>query len=121
MAKLSEIERTDRPQKRKHRRFDLRYPVHVKFALKNSVSELQAISDNISIGGVLLQTEAKIPQHCDVSFTMTVKGHRVIGPTKIVGEGQVVRVEPHHSGMGFAVAVQCKRPISKLKDYFQAQ
>jgi hypothetical protein len=48
---------------------------------------------------------------------MTVRGHHVIGPTQIVGEGEVVRVEPHSSGAGFAIAVECKRPIAELKGY----
>jgi hypothetical protein len=119
MGKLSHMDLPPRPQERKYRRFDLRYPVNLKFAQGNSVSEMRAVSNNISVGGVLLEAESRIPQHCDVSFTLTVKGHHIVGPTKIVGEGQVVRVEPHRSGAGFAIALRCKRPISKLEDYFR--
>jgi PilZ domain len=119
MSKLSDIGRAHRPQQRKHRRFELRYPVNVKFAQGNSVSEMRAVSNDISVGGLLLEAESRIPQHCDVSFTVMVKGHHVVGPTKIVGEGQVVRVEPHRSGAGFAIALRCERPISKLEDYFR--
>lgn len=119
MSKLSDIGAAHRPQQRKHRRFELRYPVNVKFAQGSSVSEMRAVSNDISVGGLLLEAESRIPQNCDVSFTVMVKGHHVVGPTKIVGEGQVVRVEPHRSGAGFAIALRCERPISKLEDYFR--
>jgi c-di-GMP-binding flagellar brake protein YcgR len=107
-------------QKRQYRRFSLRYPVNVKFDLGNSVSELQAISNNISLGGVLLEADSAIPQRCNVSFIITVRGHDIIGRTQIVGEGEVVRVEPNRSGVGFAIAVKCKHPISELQGHPQA-
>lgn len=104
-------------QKRRYRRFSLRYPVKVKFGRGKTVSELRTMSNNISLGGVLLEAESALPPHCDVSFTMTVREHHVIGSTQIAGEGEVVRVEPHSSGAGFAIAVECKRPIAQLKGY----
>jgi c-di-GMP-binding flagellar brake protein YcgR len=107
-------------QKRRYRRFSLRYPVNVKFGLGKTVSEIRAISTNISLGGVLLLADSAIPQHCDVSFTVIVRDHEIIGSTQIMGEGEVIRVEPHSSGAGFAIAVACKRPISKLQDYLPA-
>ncbi len=121
MGKLKDTDRPPHPRERKHRRFDLRYPVDVRFALGNSISEIRAVSNNISVGGVLLEAEAKIPQHCDVSFTMTVLGHHIIGPTQITGEGHVVRIEPHRSGAGFAIAVRCKHPLSKLEEFVPAR
>lgn len=117
MAELSHIGERPNPQERRHRRFSLRYPVNVKFDLGNSVSELRAISNNLSIGGILLEADSPIPQHCDVSFIVTVRGNNIIGPTQIVGEGEVVRVEQHRSGAGFAIAVKCRRPISQLQGY----
>jgi hypothetical protein len=69
---------------------------------------------------VLLETDSSIPQHCDVSFIITVRQHHIVGPIQLVGEGEVVRVEPHLSGAGFAIAVKCKRPISQLEDYLPA-
>jgi hypothetical protein len=120
MAELSHIGKRPNPQERRHRRFSLRYPVNVKFDLGNSVSELRAISNNLSIGGILLEADSPIPQHCDVSFIVTVRGNHIIGPTQIVGEGEVVRVEKHRSGAGFAIAVKCRRPISQLQGYLPA-
>ena len=51
---------------------------------------------------------------------MTVQEHHIVGSTQIVGEGEVVRVEPLQSGAGFAIAVRCKRPISQLEDFLPA-
>ena len=105
------------PQRRKYRRFSLRYPVHVLFRSGDSVSELRAVNNNVSLGGVLLETATLIPEHCQVSFTLTVQKDHIVGPVQLTGEGEVVRVEPHTSGSGFAIAVKCQRPLAKLQDY----
>ena len=120
MGKPNDISRPPYQPERQHRRFSIRYPVQVKFPSGDVLPGIHAVSNNISIGGVLLETDAPLPQHCDVSFVVTVQEHRVVGPIQIVGEGEVVRVEPHQSGSGFAIAVRCTRPISKLEDYLPA-
>ncbi len=48
---------------------------------------------------------------------MAVPEHHIVGAVQLVGEGEVVRVESHQSGIGFAIAVKCRRPLSKLEDY----
>jgi hypothetical protein len=100
---------------RKHPRFKLRYPVHVKFRSGSLAGELDAISKNVSVGGVLLEAESPIPQHCEVTFLMKVHGEHIVRPIQLAGEGEVVRVEPVESGEGFAIAVQCRRPITELR------
>ena len=56
MGKLSDIVRLpDRPEQRKHRRFSVSYPVHVKFHLEDLASELQAVTKDVSIGGLLIE------------------------------------------------------------------
>jgi hypothetical protein len=67
MAELTRGGGGSHPQKRQYRRFTVHYPVNVKFDLGTSVSELRAFSNNISLGGVLLQSDSAIPTHCDVS------------------------------------------------------
>ena len=119
MGRSNDIGRPYQPE-RKHRRFSIRYPVQVRFPLGNAISGLQAVSNNVSLGGVLLEADSPIPQHCDVSFIMTVREHHVVGPIQLIGEGEVVRVERHLSGAGFAIAVRCNRPISQLEDYLPA-
>jgi hypothetical protein len=120
MGKPNDISRPPYQPERQHRRFSIRYPVQVRFPLGNSISGLQAVSNNVSLGGVLLEADSPIPQHCDVSFIMTVREHHVVGPIQLIGEGEVVRVERHLSGAGFAIAVRCNRPISQLEDYLPA-
>ena len=104
-------------QERKYRRFSVRLPVHVMFNVAGSVSELQGISDNVSLGGILLEAATPIPEHCDVTFTIAVPEHHVVGAVQLAGEGEVVRVESHQSGTGFAIAVKCRRSLSELDKY----
>ena len=115
MGRLSDVARPPHPHERKYRRFSLCYPVHVKFHFGDSVCELQAVCKNVSIGGFLLETASPIPQHCPVSFIMTLHGGPVIRPIQVAGEGEVVRVEPHRPDARFAIAVKCKRPISQMQ------
>ncbi len=117
MVKLNEIGSPPYPRERKFRRFSLRYPVHVKFRSGASVAELDAVSNNISLGGLLLETASLIPPHSLVSFVMTVRGGPVIRPIQLRGEGKVVRVEAKGSAAGFAVAVECKHPVTQIEEY----
>ena len=102
---------------RKYPRFKLRCPVHGKFYSGNVVSEFDAVSRNVSIGGLLLETASEIPPHSPVSFTMTVQGRGVIRPIRLAGEGEVVRVEPSGPGPWFAIAVACKHPIAHMENH----
>ena len=116
MTMLDRIKFSPYSQQRRFRRFNLRYPVQVKFHAGSSVTELEAVSNNVSIGGLLLETARHIPPHSLVSFVMTVEGGPVVRPIQLAGEGEVVRVEPSRSAAGFAVAVECKRPVTQIKD-----
>ena len=100
----------DRPE-RKDRRFSVNFSVHVKCHFEDSVSELQTVTKNVSVGGLLLESASPIPQHCPLSFVITVHGGSVIRPIQVLGVGEVVRVESHGPGAGFAIAVKCKRKI----------
>ena len=104
-------------KERKYRRFALCYPVHLKVLAGNSLCELQAVSRNLSLGGLLLKSASAIAEHCPVSFIVRLQGDGVVHPVHLVGEGEVVRVEPSGSGAGFEIAVKCKRPLSQMKQY----
>jgi hypothetical protein len=106
------------PEQRKHRRFSVSYPVHVKCHLEDSVSEIQAIARNVSVGGLLLETPSAIPLLCPVSFTVTLQGGPVIHPVQVRGKGKIVRVESHGPGAGFAIALKCSRPLSQIQQNF---
>jgi len=111
MGKLNDIvQPPDSPEQRKYRRFSLSYPVHVKFRLEQSGYQLQAVTKDVSIGGLLLEAASPIPQYCPVDFIITIHGGPMTRPIQLIGEGEVVRVEPH-GGAGFAVAIKCKGEI----------
>ena len=62
-------------ERRRHYRYSLRCPVALTFSVRNSVSELQAMSKNVSLGGLLLEAASTIPSNCPVEFTMIVQGN----------------------------------------------
>jgi hypothetical protein len=105
---------TTHSTERRYRRFSLRYPVCVKFTSGSSIQELSAFSRNLSIGGVLLEAPAAIPQDCSITFTLTVKQQKAVRPIQLVGEGRVVRVESPKEDGEFTIAVECSRPISEF-------
>jgi hypothetical protein len=105
-------------KERRYRRFSLQYPVRVKVQITDSIIEFEAVSRNISVGGLLLETSSVIPQHSPVSFIVTVQGAQVVHPIQFAGEGNVVRVDPKESA--FAIAVECKRPITQIDNHLAA-
>jgi PilZ domain len=102
---------------RKHRRYSLKYPVHLKFGSASEMEELQAVSVNVSVGGMLLKTASIIPEHTSVSFLMTLDGGRILRPIQLVGGGHVVRVETSETAPGFHIAVQCNEPIAEIDTF----
>jgi hypothetical protein len=71
----------DRPPfvaRRKYRRYNLQYPVYVRFSIGYSVSELHARSKNVSLGGMMLEADVPIPQNCPVVLNMTLEGEPIV-------------------------------------------
>jgi hypothetical protein len=65
---------------------------------------------------MLLKTASPIRQRSSVKFTIRLHGIQTLRPINLVGEGRFVRVEPQE-GEGFAIAIQCSRPISQIETY----
>ena len=97
---------------RQHRRFHLECPVSVKFQAAGCATEVGAISQNVSTGGLLVKSASLIPEHTRVTFIITVQGEWAGHPIYLAGEGEIVRVES--SGAAFAVAIKCETPIAQL-------
>jgi hypothetical protein len=114
MEKLNQVARSVPPAERKHRRFSLRYPVRLTAHSADLTTEFEAITRNISICGVLLESSSLIPQHTPVSFVVTAEGLELGRPIQFVGEGRVVRVCPKGADAVFAIAVECPRPIAQI-------
>lgn len=100
---------------RRHRRFNLQFPVSLRFSSDYGVRELNAVSANISIGGVLLKAADAVPPHTYVSLEMEVRGPWSHRPVRLVAKGEVVRVENLGATGGFAIAIQCQQPIAEMK------
>jgi len=113
MAEINNLALYPGRPERKHRRFLASYPVELKVDFEGTVSDLQAITHDVSVGGLLLVTASPVPKHCPVDFVMTLHGGQLIRPIRVVGQGEVVRVEPLGPGAGFAVAIKCKREIER--------
>lgn len=107
-------------RERRHRRFDLQFPVLLSFPSSGQVRELRAISRNVSIGGLLLKAADSPPQKTEVSFAIEVMGPRLPHPIRLLGKGQVVRVEQLETGAGFAFAIECKHPIAEIENHLSA-
>ena len=104
-------------QERKFRPFPLSYPVHVEFRSGELVSELDTVSRDASIGGLLLEAPLPIPQGSSVSFVMILRGSQFVQPIELSGEGDVVRVEPGAPDAGFGIAVKCAGPIRQAEHH----
>lgn len=107
-------------RERRYRRFDLEFPVRLRFPFSGTVHELDTISRNVSTGGLLLSANDSPPPHTRVSLTMDVQGPRLRRPVRLLGEGEVVRVERSGSGNGFGIAIECKRPITEIENHLPA-
>jgi len=98
MGTLKDRARPPYAPERKYRRFDLRCPVRVKFPSGDAIAQVEAISKNVSIGGLLLECSSMIPPRRPVSFVMTVEGDQLPRPIQLRGDGEVVRIEPRKGG-----------------------
>jgi hypothetical protein len=102
-------------EKRKYRRFNLRYPAHLKVS-SELVSKVDTVSTNVSVGGLLLEAPLPIPQFSSVSFVLILQSRQFDLPIELAGEGEVVRVEPIGPA-GFGIAVKCTSPMRKLESF----
>jgi PilZ domain len=96
---------------RKYRRYPLQCNVHLQFRSAGGDSQLDGVTKNVSMGGLLIESDSLIPECGLVTFTMTVAGGQVTRAIELRGEGEVVRVESDARGTGFAIALKCARPI----------
>jgi hypothetical protein len=107
-------------KERRYRRFQLQFPVCLSFPSDGAVSRVLAVSRNVSLGGMLLRSEDRIPPHTAVSLTMNVWGPGSERSVRLLGEGEVVRVESLGPDAGFAIAIECNQPIREMQEYLPA-
>ena len=121
-ARVSQSQGTHGPysKERKYRRFELHFPVSLSYPWDGVVHEMETISKNVSVGGLLVTASDQVPLHTPVSLTMNVVGPRFRRPVRLSGEGEVVRVESLGPAEGFAIAVECKSPIKEIENHLPA-
>lgn len=102
---------------RRHRRFNLEFPILLKVHASDMPAEIETVSKNISVGGLLVRSTQRIPQHTPVAFVLSVHGERAVRPIHLVGEGEVVRVESEGDNATYSLAVKCNSPVTQLEDY----
>lgn len=99
---------------RRYRRFNLRYPVHASFYDHGLRCQVDTVSENVSIGGLLLASASPIPTSTLVSFVITVTGPSAVRPIVLSGEGQVVRLGGLGTRSGYSIAIRCKAALTQL-------
>jgi hypothetical protein len=104
---------------RKYRRFDLQVPVCLSFP-KGGDGKLRCTSKNVSIGGLLVKADDSLPLQTPVALTIEVKGLISGRTVRLLGEGEVVRVERLEADSGYAIAVACRRPIAEIENHLSA-
>ncbi len=64
---------------------------------------------------MLLQAGDAIPLHSQVNLTMDVRIAGSRRRVRLTSEGEVIRVESGGPDGGFAIAIECKRPIKEIE------
>lgn len=105
---------------REYRRFNLEFPVRIKVRSRSLATEIEGVSKNVSVGGLLVRSTGMIPQNTPVSFILSVHGEQAARPIHLVGEGEVVRVECEEVNATFVMAVKCKAPVTQLEEFLPA-
>ncbi|MBZ5679338.1 MAG: PilZ domain-containing protein [Acidobacteriia bacterium] len=103
-------------ERRRYRRYDLKYSVRLRFSATGSLPEIEGSSRNVSVLGLLLESPVRIPVGSRVHFTMNLRGEPILRPIQLVGDGEVRRVEPCPPDPGFVIAVACEDPITEMRD-----
>jgi len=101
-------------QLRRYRRFNLECPVRIKIQSDTTAAEVDTVSRNVSIGGLLLRSPAFVAQNVVVTFMMSVQGIKAVRPIHLVGKGQIVRVE-NAADATFLLALRCQDPVTELE------
>jgi len=86
-----------------------RYPLQLPVTVRAAGREMHTQSENISVHGVLLSSNFRIPEGSavELAVAMTIMPDAGI---VLTGRGKVLRVKPRISG-DFAIAIECKRPF----------
>lgn len=99
---------------RRYRRYNLRFPVHLRFRSGCCVREIDVFSKNISMGGLFLESTYPVPYGTQVQFTLILSGEPIKRSIVLEGEGQVVRLQKDDLTNRFGIAFACERPVTEI-------
>jgi hypothetical protein len=94
------------PDRRSHPRFALRCRAKLDFTSAGTRLQLDCITRNVGVGGLLIESPVSIPKQTPVNFSMTAEGGLTQRGCEFTGSGEVVRVEPDPPGEGYVVAIK---------------
>jgi hypothetical protein len=101
---------------RRFRRFNIEYPVLVQYQIGGTTADVEAVTKNVSIGGLLISSAIVIPLHTPVRFRICIRKDKRARCIHLAGEGKIVRVEPTENKGEVAIAVECDVPITHLEE-----
>jgi hypothetical protein len=117
MDRIETIEMPPAWHGRSYRRFRLEFPVRLKVETTSQTIEIDAVSTNLSVGGLLVRSALHIPETTLVTFVLSVHGSQSVRPIRLMGEGRIVRVESGEVEGTFLMAVKCDTPVTQLEEY----
>lgn len=117
MDRTDALQRSSDWRARNYRRFDLEFPVLLRFQAESISVEVEGVSKNVSVGGLLVRSVSPIPAHTSVTFVLSVHGKQALRPVRLIGEGEVVRIEREEHQASFALAVKCISLVKELENY----
>jgi hypothetical protein len=79
------------------------------------MAAVDAVTTNVSLGGLHLKSSRLIPYRTPVEFIITLPGGLISRPVKLTGAGQVVRLQPGEAADKCAIAVASSQPITELE------
>ena len=89
----------------------------MRFQRGSTTAEIEAVSKNLSVGGLLIRSLLPVPEHTTVSFVLSVHGRESLRPVHLRGDGEIVRVENVEAEGAYVMAVKCDAPVKELEEY----
>jgi len=106
---------------RSYRRFELEFPVRLRFQVGSTNCEVETVSKNVSVGGLLVRSALPVPEQTPVTFILSVHGKESLRPVHVLGEGRIVRVASGAMEGTFVLAVKCNTLVTQLQEYLPMQ
>ena len=100
---------------RTSRRFELQFPVRMRFQSGTSPLEIDVVSKNLSVEGLLVRSTLAIPKQTAVSFVICLHASDAVRPVRLTGKGEVVRVIGGEHEGSFLIAIRCDEPVVHLE------